>query len=214
MRMSTFSCSTSRRASSTALSGVASDPPYDDLDRVAGDDGVLDAVGRIAADRSRAPVDERQHRSAPRLALERGERAFVVREDADLDRPRRWPAPPVVAPPGLARPRFVVAAAAARGDRGKREHEGGEQDPAAGWPALSGFRMFPPLLGSRGFPLSPGGLAGAWLARVASSFVLGDDGCVAGRVALLGEREGVGSSPAAPAQSGTGARRWRSPRFP
>src|SRR6266508_133474 len=107
-----------------------------ELDRMAGDDGVLDALRRIPADRSGASVDERQHRSAPRLTLERGERAFVVREDADLDRlsgglaARRRST-------RLAGPFFV--AAAARGDRGQREYEGGEQDPEPAGPTLSGF---------------------------------------------------------------------------
>src|SRR5918992_1363903 len=138
-RMSTFSCSTSRRASSTALSGVESEPPYT----------ISILMGSPVA-------------SPPVVA------------------PPVWPAP------SSSPPQAAMLAARASTRAASRIHSRlGRPSP--------GFRIFPPLVGFSRYPeLSPGQHAGEWSECVASSFVLGDDWCVAGRVAFLGQRQGFG----------------------
>ena len=179
-------------------------PAVHDLDRVARDDGAVHALGRIAADRCRAPVDERKHRSTPRLALERGKGTFVVREDADLDRlsggfaARRGST-------RLTGASLVVSAACHHG-RGEHDDEGGEQkDPEPAGPVPSAFSHR-----SSSFWVHRAVLGGAgrdckgWLAR---GFLLGlgDDGSIVGGVSVLGQRYDFGFfGTAVPCEPGLG----------
>src|SRR5215211_5709702 len=190
-RMSTFSCSTSRRASPTALSGVASDPPYTiSIGWPAMTALLTPSVG--------SPLTEVAPRSMsgsiapPHVWPSNGANGPSLLEKTPIliASPVAWP--PVVAPPVCAapssspppHPAAIVASAITRAAN-RIQSRLGRPSP--------GFRMFPPLLGfSRSPGLSPGGLAGERLARVASSFELGNDGCVARRVAFLGQREGLG----------------------
>ena len=192
--MSTSSCSTSRRASSTALSGVESEPPYTISIGWPAIVGAVHALGRVAALRGRAAVDEGEHRPAPGLALERGEGALVVREDADLDRPRRlscrrssaavvaavvvWPAPSSSPPHPAASAASASASAASRiQSRCCRPS--------------SGSRICPPFGFYGGIPACRRGSAGeSWSS---SSFGLGDGG-LAGRLAASVSGSASGSS--------------------
>src|SRR5829696_4445173 len=190
-RMSTFSCSTSRRASSTALSGVASDPPYTiSIGWPAMTALLTPSVGSPLT--GVAPRSMSGSIAPPHVWPSNGANGPSLLEKTPIliASPVAWP--PVVAPPVCAapssspppHPAAIVASAITRAAN-RIQSRLGRPSP--------GFRMFPPLLGFSRFPgLSPGGLAGGRVgARVGSSFVLGDDGRVAGRVALLGEGEGV-----------------------
>src|SRR5512132_1256596 len=103
--------------------------------------------------------------------------------------PVAWP--PVVAPPVWPAPSSsppqpaAIAASATTRAANSIQSRLGRPSP--------GSRIVPPLFEFTRFP-GPRreGLQGEWLPRVASSFVLGDDGWVAGRVAFLGQRQGIG----------------------
>src|SRR5215211_1915723 len=189
-RMSTFSCSTSRLASSTALSGVESDPPY------------TISIGWPAMTAPSTPsVGSPLTAVAPRLMSgsiapphvwpSKGAKAPSLFEKMPILIASPVPPPPVVAPPVWPAPSSsppqpaAIAASAITRAANRIQSRLGRPSP--------GVRIFPPLFGFSGYPgLSPGELAGERLARVASSFELGNDGCVARRVAFLGQREGLG----------------------
>ena len=83
--MSTFTCSTRRRASASATSGVASEQPFTNADRVPADRDALDEVARLLADRGAAVLDVSDRRAEQRGLVE-GRKRPLQGHHADLDR--------------------------------------------------------------------------------------------------------------------------------
>src|SRR5215218_10803486 len=189
-RMSTFSCSTSRLASSTALSGVESDPPYTiSMGWPAMTAPVTPSVGSPLT--AVAPRLMSGSIAPPQVWPSNGAKAPSLFEKIPILIASPVTPPPVVAPPVWPAPSSSPPQAATLAARASTRAASRIQD-RLGLPS-PGFRIFPPLFGFSRYPgLSPGELAGEWSECVASSFVLGDDWCVAGRVAFLGQRQGFG----------------------
>src|SRR5918996_1911272 len=189
-RMSTFSCSTSRRASSPALSGFESEPPYTiSMGLPAMTALFTPSVGSPPT--GVAPRLMRGSIAPPQVWPSNGAKAPSLFEKIPILMGSPVASPPVVAPPVWPAPSSSPPQAAMPAARASTRAASGIHSRLDR--PSPGFRIFPPLVGFSRYPeLSPGEHAGEWSECVASSFVLGDDWCVAGRVAFLGQRQGFG----------------------